>query len=274
MLLGAKVIIKAYTDESLLGQQGVIAGVAPDGNDTEVYKVCVGGEILPGWFHDADLEPVPLPYDVLIFDLDGTLTDSGRGIMRCAQYALQQKGIEVEDLNELRPFVGPPLEDSFKMFYGFSDEEARLAVENYRHRYFKLGIYEQNLYSGIDEVLRQLQVRGYRMAIGTSKMMRQALFVLDMLHIRQYFEAVGARDDEGRLHTKADVLNDLLARMNIADSKSSCIMIGDRKYDIEGANAVGLPSIGVLWGYGDEPELQAAGATHIVKDYDELLKLL
>lgn len=213
-------------------------------------------------------------YDVLIFDLDGTLTDSGRGIMRCAQYALQQKGIEVNELDELRPFVGPPLEDSFKIFYGFSDEEAREAVEHYRHRYFKLGIYEQNLYPGIDEVLAQLQTRGYRMVIGTSKMMRQALFVLDMLHIRQYFEAVGARDDEGLLHTKADVLRDLLARMNLTDQKERCIMIGDRKYDIEGAQAVGIDSIGVLWGYGDRAEHQATGATHIVKDYEELLKLL
>jgi len=217
---------------------------------------------------------IPLPYDVLVFDLDGTLTDSGSGIMRCAQYALEQKGIQVENLQELRPFVGPPLEDSFKMFYGFTDDEAKEAVENYRVRYFKYGIYEQQLYPGVADLLQQLKMRGYRLAIGTSKMMKQALFVLDMLGIRHFFDAVGARDDEGVLHTKADVLNDLFARMDITDSKYRCVMIGDRKYDIEGARQVGIDSIGILWGYGDAEEHQAAGATYIAQDYDELLKLL
>lgn len=215
-----------------------------------------------------------LPYEVLIFDLDGTLTDSGLGIMRSAQYALAQQGIHIEDLDELRPFVGPPLEDSFKIFYGFSDEEAAVAVKDYRTRYFKLGIYEQELYPGIKDLLGQLQQRGYRMAIGTSKMMPQALFVLDMLGLSPYFEAVGARDDKDQLHTKADVLRDLMTRMNLTGMKERCIMIGDRKYDVEGARQVGIASIGVLWGYGDRAEHQAAGATFIAKDYDELLKLL
>ena len=113
-------------------------------------------------------------YTTLLFDLDGTLVDSGEGIMKCAQYSLAHFGIEVTDLQTLRPFVGPPLEDSYKMLYGFNDEDAKKAVQIYRERYFSKGWLEQHLYHGVLEFLEELRQRNYVMGIATSKMQIQA----------------------------------------------------------------------------------------------------
>lgn len=274
MTIGSKVTIKASSIDAFVGQVGVIEGKAPNGNDTTIYKVRVGNMILPGWFAEEDLELQPRTFTTLIFDLDGTLTDSGEGIMRCAQYALEKIGIHVDDYTKLRPFVGPPLEDSFKNLFNFSDETASQAVSFYRERYFTQGVFEQKLYPGAEDALKHLKSNGYRLAIGTSKSIRQTHYVLDYLGISKYFDFVAARDEEGVLHTKADVLNSLLSAMNMQYGKSDCVMIGDRCYDIEGASQVGIQSIGVLWGYGNEEELQKAKANHIVEDFKRLCSIL
>jgi len=212
-------------------------------------------------------------HKILIFDLDGTITDSGEGIMRCAQYALAQFGIEVRDLQELRPFVGPPLEDSFKDFYNFSPSDAEKAVEAYRARYFEKGIYEQHLYDNIETTLLALKECGYVLAIGTSKTKQQAEFVLNYFKLLHYFDFVGGRDEEGILiHTKADVLRSVLSELGA--SPNECLMIGDRKFDILGAKECNIPSVGVLWGYGDKSEFEAAGADYIIESQEELLDFL
>lgn len=274
MTIGSKVIINASDFDACIGQVGVIEGMAPNGNDTTIYKVRVGDMILPGWFREEDLALQPRTFTTLIFDLDGTLTDSGEGIMKCAQYALMKMGIQVEDHTSLRAFVGPPLEDSFKNFFNLSDVQAAQAVSYYRERYFSKGVYEQCLYKGAKEMLQALRKNGYRLAIGTSKMLSQTTYVLDYLGIREYFDAVGARDEKGVLHTKADVLNALLNRMGMSYSKSDCVMIGDRRFDIEGAQLMGIRSIGVLWGYGDERELRSAKADYLARDFNELISIL
>lgn len=209
---------------------------------------------------------------MLIFDLDGTLTDSGIGIMRCAQYALDHYGIHVEDLQQLRPFVGPPLEDSFVMFYGFSHEEALRAVEKYRERYLRIGIYEQAPYEGAIECLKELRRRGHTLVIGTSKTQVLAERVLNNLNLMQYFDFVAGRYAE-HIHTKADVLQALFDK-GFLTHPNNAFMIGDRKYDILGAKAHNIPSIGVTWGYGDRQELQEAGATHIVDSFQQLLDVV
>lgn len=274
MTIGSKVIIRASEYDAFIGKVGVIEGMAPNGNDTTIYKVRVGDMILPGWFGDEHLAAQPRTFTTLIFDLDGTLTDSGEGIMRCAQYALQKMGIPVNDHHSLRPFVGPPLEDSFKTLFNFSDEQAAQAVSYYRERYFSKGVYEQSLYPGAKEMLEELKKNGYRLAIGTSKMLSQTTYVLDYLGIRDYFDTIGARDEKGLLHTKADVLNSLLNNMGMSYSKNDCVMIGDRRYDVEGARQVGIKSIGVLWGYGDELELRSAKADYLATDFKQLSSLL
>ncbi len=214
-------------------------------------------------------------YSTLLFDLDGTLVDSGEGITKCAQYALAHFDIQVDDYHTLRPFVGPPLEDSFKEFYGFSDEKAAEAVQAYRERYFEKGIYEQAPYPGVTDFLQTLRSRGYTMAIATSKVQIQAERVVNELfpQLAPYFDYIFARDNACTLHTKADVINHGLSVMGISD-RSKVLMIGDRKFDIYGAKECHLDSLGVLYGFGSREEFEAAGADYICQDFSEVLSLL
>ena len=212
-------------------------------------------------------------YTTLLFDLDGTLVDSGEGIMKCAQYSLAHFGIEVTDLQTLRPFVGPPLEDSYKDLYGFSDKDAMKAVEIYRERYFRKGWLEQHLYDGVIVFLEELRHRGYVMGIATSKMQIQADKVTSEFGLRHFFDFIGGRDDKGILHTKADVINAALSSQGIED-RSKILMIGDRKFDVQGAKECGIDSMGVLYGYGDREEFENAGVTYICRDFDEILSML
>ena len=212
-------------------------------------------------------------YTTLIFDLDGTLTDSGLGIMRCAQFALSHFGIHVEDYTTLRNFVGPPLEDSFIDFYGFTPEQADEAVGIYRERYFTSGVYENEVYPGTVDALQELQRRGYRMGIGSSKNVPMVIEVLRYFNLAPYFEFIAARDPDGLLHSKADVLRYAIEHFRL--DPASTLMIGDRYHDIEGAHAVHLPAAGILWGgYGTREEMEQYQAEYILDTWQELLDLL
>lgn len=212
-------------------------------------------------------------YRYLFFDLDGTLTNSAPGILRSAAHALAAFGIQVDDLQTLNPFVGPPLEDSFKEFYHFSDRQAKEAVEIYRQRYNTTRVYENSPYPGVHECLGELKKRGYRLVVATSKPEAMARVVLHEFKLEDYFEFVGGRDAAGVRHTKADVIRYIIAALGIEDRKS-ILMIGDRKYDVFGAAETGIDSAGVLFGYGSREELAAAGADFIVESFDGLLELL
>lgn len=212
-------------------------------------------------------------YDYLLFDLDGTITDSESGITRCVEYALNHFGIQVNDLRELSRFIGPPLLDSFKDFYHFTDEQAAIATAKYRERYTDKGIYENELYPGIKELLAEAVRQGKTVILATSKPEIFARRILDYFELSSYFSFVAGSGLDGSLHTKTDVINYILQSNNITDL-SSVVMIGDRKHDIIGAKNVGIDSIGVLYGFGDYEELAQAGATYIVKDMAELRNLL
>ena len=212
-------------------------------------------------------------YTTLLFDLDGTLTDSGLGIMRCAQYALAHFGIHVDDASTLRFFVGPPLEDSFIDFYGFTPEQADEAVRIYRERYFTKGVYENEVYPGTVEALTELQRCGFRMGIGSSKNLPMVREVLRYFNLARFFDFAAARDEEGTLHSKADVLRHAIGTYGL--DREQTLMIGDRYHDIEGAHAVGLPAAGILWGgYGTREEMEQYGAEYIVETWEELLAIV
>ena len=176
----------------------------------------------------------------LLFDLDGTLTDPMQGITRSVQYALRHFGIEVEDLTTLCPFIGPPLRDSFREFYGMTSAQADEASEKYGEYFSRQGIFENKLYAGIPELLSALQAQGATLAIATSK---------------------------------PDFLAERIAQLRI-DDPSQAVMIGDRRFDIEGAAAAGVESIGVLWGYGSREELEKASPGYLAADIPELRRLL
>ena len=212
-------------------------------------------------------------YKYLLLDLDGTITDSETGITRCVEYALNHFGIQVDDLRELSPFIGPPLLDSFKDFYNFTDEQAAIAVEKYRERYEKKGILENKLYPGIGEFLAEARLKDKIVILATSKPEIFAKRILDYFELSNYFSFVAGSGLDGSLHTKTDVIDYILQSNKIIDL-SSVVMIGDRKHDIIGAKNVGIDSVGVLYGFRDYKELSEAGADYIVEDIPALRKLL
>lgn len=213
-------------------------------------------------------------YKYLFFDLDGTLTASGEGIANAARYALEQMGIVENDREKLMKFVGPPLKETFPAFYGFNETETELAIKHFRVYYGEKGMYENRPYPGIEALLAKLRKKGYYTAIATSKLESVALSVVDHFDLHRYFDLVaGGTVDESRCD-KASVLRYAMETAGVLDSPDNAVMIGDRKHDIIGAKANGIDSIGVLYGYGNRPELEAAGADYIVGTVAELEELL
>ncbi len=206
----------------------------------------------------------------LLFDLDGTLTDSGEGIIHCGQETLAHFGLEVPSYDDLRPMVGPPLRDSLRRF-GVSEENMEEAVEVYRQAYVDHGQYENFPYPGVEDLLKKLRNDGYRLYVATSKPEVMAEHILKHFGLDQYFDVIcGSTLDSNRI-TKADVIRHLLKQL---PKDEKILMIGDTIYDIEGANELGLPSIGVAWGYGDLPQMKAAGAIGIADSMDALHQMI
>ena len=210
-------------------------------------------------------------YSYCLFDLDGTLTDPGIGITNSVMHALGKFGIHVEDRSELYAFIGPPLPDSFKKYFGFSDEQAAEAVEYFREYFRPTGIFENVVYDGIPEMLEALKKKGVRIALATSKPYEFAVRILQHFDLYRYFDFFGAATMDGRISKKSDVIAELLKELGEAD-KSRILMVGDRDQDIAGAKANGLKSAGVLWGYGSEEELRGAGADYLIATPCDLIK--
>lgn len=212
-------------------------------------------------------------YDVIIFDLDGTLSNSKEGITKCAQFALEKQGIIVENLNDLEKFIGPPLLDSFIDFYNLTLEQATQAVADYRSRYAPIGVYETAIYPGTEKMLETLKESGKYIAMATSKPQAMAEEVLRYLNIDKYFDKVKGADLHGPIQSKDAVLNALFEMIDIKD-KSKCLMVGDTCFDIDGANKVGIDSIGVSFGFGNVDEMTQHGALAIANTMEELTKII
>jgi phosphoglycolate phosphatase len=212
-------------------------------------------------------------FKYILFDLDGTITESGEGITKSVQYALKHFGIEVEDLKELDKFIGPPLKDSYKKFYNFDDEKAELGLIKYREYYSDKGIYENKLYDGITELLDTLKTHNKKIILATSKPEVHAKQILKYFNIDTYFTYIAGADFEETRVNKGDVIKYALNEANITDL-SKVIMVGDREYDIIGAKDNNIKSIGVLYGYGDVVELTQARADYIVKNANEILNIV
>lgn len=206
----------------------------------------------------------------ILFDLDGTLTDSGEGIINCAALALEHFGIPVPDRQTMRVFVGPPLHETFVKF-GIPDEKADEAVEVYRSRYHTVGKFENTPYPGIREMLEYLQTKGNCLLVATSKPEALSIEILEKFDLAKYFHRIcGASMDRSR-STKEDVIAYLLQENGTADNM---VMVGDTAFDVIGAAAHNIPTIGVAWGYGEVKDMVDAGAIAIANTTEELHRLL
>lgn len=210
--------------------------------------------------------------EYLLFDLDGTLTDPKVGITTCVQYALRAFGIEELDLDKLEPFIGPPLKDSFMQFYHMTDEQADVAVEKYRERFKDIGLFENEVYVGIVPMLKKLQKKGMHLAVASSKPTVYVERILEHFQMKQYFEVIVGSELDGRRVNKDEVVTEALSQLfgEKAIEHDKVYMIGDRKFDVEGARALNVESVGVSYGYGSLQELQEAGADYIVESPGEL----
>jgi phosphoglycolate phosphatase len=212
-------------------------------------------------------------FEYILFDLDGTITDSGEGITKSVQYALKHFDILEDSLEDLRKFVGPPLKVSFKEYYNFDEEKSSMALVKYREYYTDKGIYQNNLYDGIIEVLDTLKKHNKILILATSKPEVYAKQILEYFKIDKYFSFVAGSDFEETRIKKGNVIRYALEGAKISDL-SKVIMVGDREYDIIGAKENNIKSIGVLYGYGDVIELTQARADYIVKSVNELLNII
>ena len=212
-------------------------------------------------------------YQIVLFDLDGTLTDPGVGITNSVAYALKKYGIEVADKTQLYPFIGPPLIDSFEKYYGFSEEEAKHAVTLYREYFREKGIFENEVYDGIAPMLEHLKNSGKTLIVATSKPEIFARQIREHFQLDGCFRYIAGANLDGTRSKKNEVIEYALEACDVTD-RSSAVMIGDRDYDIIGAQKTGLDSVGVLYGYGNRAELERAQATYIVKTVADLEQLL
>ena len=212
-------------------------------------------------------------FDLILFDLDGTLTDPWEGITKSVQYALSACGIDEPDLSRLTRFIGPPLIPAFEQFYGLSQAQSEFALKKYRERFSTKGIRENRIYSGVPELLNSLKERGKSIALATSKPEQFAVQILETFDIIKYFDNVTGATFDNRISKKADVIEEVFRRLGQPD-RSRAVMVGDRSYDILGAKECSIRSVGVLFGYSEPGELEKSGADFIAEDMSSLRSIL
>lgn len=222
----------------------------------------------------------------LLFDLDGTVTDSNLGITRCVQYALLDQGIYEQDMSVLEEYIGPALDDSFKKYHGLNDEQAAKAVAKYRERYRDTGIFENEVYDGIVPCLETLKAAGKIICLSTCKPEPFAVRILEHFKLDKYFDVVTGSDLEGTRKQKHQVIEETFRRLSanvlkqelteklLNEIKADSVMIGDRNQDVNGAHQVGIECIGVRYGYAKPDELEDAGVDYIVGTIPELTALI
>ena len=210
----------------------------------------------------------------VIFDFDGTVADTGEGILKSLQYSFEQMGREIPDMSDLKRFIGPPVYYSYTHFYGVSENEVEEYIRKYRERYKQKGIYECAVYDGIKELLTELKKRGVKLGIASSKPEHLIYSVADYLQLTDMFDAIaGVKSDNSRHSTKKDIILEAMEALG-ADEKQRVLMVGDRCFDIDGAAAAGVKSCGALWGYGNKEEFIAHKADFIAEKPLDVLKYL
>lgn len=212
-------------------------------------------------------------FEYVLFDLDGTLTDSEAGIVNAVLYTLDKYNITVNEKDELRKFIGPAIQESFSIDYGFNEEEIDEVIDTFREYYAEKGIFENKVYPGIVEVLKELKNRGKKLAIATSKPEVFTKRILDHFDLAQYFDYVAAASLDDTKIKKLQLINEVVEFFDV-DDLAKVVMVGDRKQDIRGAADSGVSSIAVLWGYGSSEEIEKHKPDYVAEKVEDLLELI
>ncbi len=212
-------------------------------------------------------------YKFVLFDLDGTLTESAPGILNSVKYTYRRYGLKIPPDGELRRFVGPPLIESFMKYAGFSEDKAREAVDVYREYFTERGMFENAVYPGVEECLKRLRSAGKRLAVATSKPEVFSKKILEHFGLDGFFEVIKGIPLDGEDMTKAEVVAATLEALGVGDPEEA-VMVGDRDYDVFGAKQNGLVCLGVTYGYGSREELEQAGAAGIARSAGEICSFI
>ena len=214
------------------------------------------------------------PPEIVLFDLDGTLTDAAPGIVNGMRIVFDRFDIDQPDDDTMRTHLGPPLAVTWREHYGFSDEQITQALAIYREYYHDVGMFENEVFDGIPELLQALNDDGITLATATSKPDFSATRIIEHFGLRDHFAFIGAANLEGTRDSKALVIEHTLEQLQASATTHRIVMVGDRHHDVHGAREHGIDTIGVLWGYGDAEELTQAGAIALVENPSNLLALL
>ena len=212
-------------------------------------------------------------YDAVLFDFDGTVADTGKGIFNGVYHVLDSMGIDPPEPEKLRYFIGPPLHESFRIVFGFNEEECKAAVATYREYYSAKGIFELTMYDGMEELFRKLKARGIKLGISSSKPEIFLLRIVDKFGLSELFDTVKGSDIDYIHSDKSLIIRRATEAMNLPGS-AKVLMVGDRCFDINGAKKAGVDSAGVLFGYGSREEFEEAGADYIAADANELFGII
>lgn len=212
-------------------------------------------------------------YKYVLFDLDGTISDSSEGITKGIQLALKGMGVDVANRSELRRFIGPPLDYSFKRYMNFSDEQSKEATKIYRDYYSKTGLFENVAYDGMESLLIKIKNSGRKVAVTTSKPEKFSVQILEKFGLAKYFDIIAGSSLDGSRGTKQEVLEYALEQFGNPDLKD-VVLVGDTRFDAEGANKIGIDCVGVLYGFGTFEELEAEGVRMIAATVEEIYDFL
>ena len=216
-------------------------------------------------------------YEVIAFDLDGTLSDPARGLIQGFVYCFKKLGLPYENEETLRKYIGPSLYEEWQDDFGFTPEEANDAIEVFREYYNIYGWWDNDLYDGIPEMLSELKRAGKKVVLATSKPLDTAKKILELFGLSQYFDFVGGAVSHQN-DQKWQVLNWSLSSvgvdLNNPEDLAKCILVGDRKYDAEGAKICGIDSMGVMYGHGTEEEIFESGFTHVAKTVSDIISII
>ena len=214
-----------------------------------------------------------LKYRYVLFDLDGTVTDSAPGILNSGEYALMRTVGTMPPREEMRRMIGPPLSQSFHEFFGVPQDQVDEAIRLYREYYLEKGIYENELYPGIRETLLSLKELGAVPCLASAKPEFMVEKVLGYFGLDDVFSVTAGGSDGPDGGNKRVIIGNVMKKAGFTDPREG-VMVGDRIFDIRGAKEAGMDSVGVLYGYGPEEELRNAGADMLVRDTEELLRFL
>lgn len=213
-----------------------------------------------------------MAYKNILFDLDGTITDSSPGIINSYLYSLEKIGLAENDIDHLKSFIGSPLRAYYTQRHNLSTSESDIAVKHFREHYSETGLFENNIYPGLDKLLDELQASGKNLYIATSKPLEFALRVLTHFDLKDYFNSIHGSDMSADNKAKDKLITDAIIMNGL--NKNESIMIGDRYHDINGAKINGIDSIAVTYGYGSREELEKEEPTYFAKDYNDLKQIL